>query len=192
MTSPPDVALFPPPRWLPKITPYRVAFILTTAGLGIAKAVLVSRDETASSITVEWITGVAVALVSVISWSADHAQTLKALNFCSHVSFQFFGPCEYNDMLPPTLNWLFQHNIIGWLTGTAARAHPGYNVGLETENRLSVGHLSDVPPLVTGYRLFVSALFAAFGLAKMLCGYLGLSTAMNTLDWVIGVPLALA
>lgn len=47
----------------PRLTPYRIAFILTTAGLGTIKAVLVSKNDTISSTTVEWITGVVVALM---------------------------------------------------------------------------------------------------------------------------------
>jgi hypothetical protein len=50
----------------PKITPFRLAFMFTTGGLGIAKAALVSNGKTASSTTVEWITGVVVALMWVI------------------------------------------------------------------------------------------------------------------------------
>lgn len=51
---------------LPKVTPFHLIFIFTNGGLGVAKAVLVSKGKTASSITVEWITGVVVALVYVI------------------------------------------------------------------------------------------------------------------------------
>lgn len=49
----------------PRVTPYRLVVMLTTAGLGIAKAVVVSRNQTVSSITIEWITGVVVALLYV-------------------------------------------------------------------------------------------------------------------------------
>lgn len=51
----------------PKITPFHLTFFITTGGLGIAKAVLVSENDIASSITFEWIAGVVVALVYVIS-----------------------------------------------------------------------------------------------------------------------------
>lgn len=50
----------------PKITPFRLAFFLITGALGIAKAILVSKGLTASSTTVEWVTGVVVALMWVI------------------------------------------------------------------------------------------------------------------------------
>ena len=42
--------------------------MLTTAGLGIGKAVLVSRNQTVSSTTFEWITGVVVALMYVFGY----------------------------------------------------------------------------------------------------------------------------
>lgn len=51
---------------LPKITPFHLIFILTNGGLGILKTVLVSKGKTVSSTTVEWITGVVVALMYVI------------------------------------------------------------------------------------------------------------------------------
>lgn len=47
----------------PKVTPFHLTFMLTIGGLGITKAALVSRGDTASSITVEWITGVVLALM---------------------------------------------------------------------------------------------------------------------------------
>lgn len=49
----------------------------------------------------------------------------------------------------------------------------------------------DVLVVVNGYRLLVLAAVGGFGLAKIICGYLGLNTAMNTLDWIIAVPLTL-
>jgi hypothetical protein len=47
----------------PKLTPYRLAFFLSTGGLGITKAILVWNGATASSTTVEWVTGVVAALM---------------------------------------------------------------------------------------------------------------------------------
>lgn len=61
--SAPSVETSPPAfSWHPKLTLYRLTFIVTTGGLGIAKATLVSKGQTTSSITMEWITGVIVAL----------------------------------------------------------------------------------------------------------------------------------
>ncbi|KAF5329248.1 hypothetical protein D9619_009240 [Psilocybe cf. subviscida] len=51
--------------------------------------------------------------------------------------------------------------------------------------------LPDNPVILTGYRLLVATICAAFGLAKMLCSYLGLSSAMSALDWTIAIPLTL-
>ncbi|KAF5309143.1 hypothetical protein D9619_012841 [Psilocybe cf. subviscida] len=153
--------------WYPRMTPYRLAFFATTGGLGITKAVLVSKNETVSSITVEWITGVVMALV-----------------------FQFLGSCEYNNKRPQYLDWLFHYNVLGRSNRELGYSHSDSSE-LGPTGRLSLDQADPSPPLATGYRLLVSAMCAIFGLSKMLCGYLGLRTAMNTLDWIIAVPLTL-
>ncbi|KAF5329620.1 hypothetical protein D9619_009242 [Psilocybe cf. subviscida] len=154
----------------PKLTPFRLAFILTTGGLGIAKAVLVSKGRTAISTTVEWITGVFVAL-----------------------RFQFLGSCEYNDTRPRYLKCLFLYDCLG-RSGVANGEPRSDSNTLEPPQGLSVDRLAlplDSSIVVTGYRLLVSTFFTAFGLAKILCAYLDFSSAMYTLDWIIAIPLTL-
>lgn len=52
--------------WIhPPITPFRLAFIFTTLGFGIAKAVLVSTGDSTSSTTIDWVAGVLIALMLV-------------------------------------------------------------------------------------------------------------------------------
>lgn len=63
MTYPSYDASIPACTWYPNLTLYRLVFFVTTGGLGITKAVLVSKNEAASSTTVEWVAGVVVALM---------------------------------------------------------------------------------------------------------------------------------
>lgn len=49
--------------WHPKITPYRLAVLTTTVGLGTAKAVVSQNGGTIVSITLEWLVG---SLLSVM------------------------------------------------------------------------------------------------------------------------------
>lgn len=163
----------------PKITPFRLAFILTTAGLGISKAILVSNGKTASSTTVEWITGVVVAIMWVIlSISCDdEVDSMLKCGFDVCFSFQLLSSfdCEHNNARPQYLDWLFRYDCLG--RSHIAIANP---------------HLAPrTSPIITGYRLLLSTVFAAFGIAKMLCGYFGFSSAMYTLDWILAIPLTL-
>lgn len=68
------------------------------------------------------------------------------------------------------------------------------NLSLNFHHRNGYTLLSDrkdMPIFVTGYRLLVSTVFVSFCLVKMTCGYRGFSSAMNTLDWIISIPLTL-
>jgi hypothetical protein len=70
-------------RWHPRITPFRLAFILNTATFGISKAVLVFRDEMVSSTTVKWVAGVVLAMrsacISELWRMASRPQTLTCM-----------------------------------------------------------------------------------------------------------------
>ena len=52
--------------WHPKITPYRLLVTALTIGLGTAKAVASTSDGgSATSVTIEWVTGIVMLLLCV-------------------------------------------------------------------------------------------------------------------------------
>lgn len=101
-------------------------------------------------------------------------------------SFQFLGSCEYNNARPQKLDWYFNFNCLGT---KLSDIDSGNIEVLVVSNGECMN--SGTPPVVTGYRLLASMVFVLFGLVKMICAYLGFSSAMNALDWVIAVPLTL-
>lgn len=50
------------PCWHPRVTPFRLMFVISTTTIGIAKAILVSKGNAIGSTTAEWIGGVILAL----------------------------------------------------------------------------------------------------------------------------------
>ncbi|KAF5309190.1 hypothetical protein D9619_012835 [Psilocybe cf. subviscida] len=161
--------------WHPKVTPYRLAFILTTGGLGIAKAVLISGGRAASSTTIEWVAGVVVAL-----------------------SFQLSGPLEYAAQRPRYVDWIFSYDCLN-IPRTIIRGRrldirdsSPIHTKAHQDQEASSDDIWKSPPIVTAYRLFVSAIISGFGLVKMICAYRGLPGAMNTLEWIVAVPMTLS
>ena len=61
--------------------------------------------------------------------------------------------------------------------------HPYY-----TSEELAVVRVphENYPP-VSGYRILVSMVVIAFGIGKAACGYVGLPTAANSIDWTFAV-----
>jgi hypothetical protein len=51
--------------WHPKLTGFRLLVISLTVGLGIAKAITTLHGQVWTSVTLEWMVGVAVSLMSV-------------------------------------------------------------------------------------------------------------------------------
>ena len=55
-----------PVRWHPKITLYRLVVLLTTMCLGVSKAMMSARGAVVVSVTLEWVSGVAVFVLCVV------------------------------------------------------------------------------------------------------------------------------
>ena len=126
---------------------------------------------------------------SPVIFGSCEATRLMRLTQCLFSSFQLLSSCEYNNARPRYLDLLFCYDCLG-RSGTSIREPRPSSSTLESPRRLSSDR-AELQPIATGYRLLVSVAFAAFGLAKMFCGYLGFSSAMYTLDWIIAIPLTL-
>jgi len=58
-------------RWQPKLTPYRFLVLLSTIGLGSAKAYAVSQNLNLVATSIEWVSGVLVFSMYVLLWHSS-------------------------------------------------------------------------------------------------------------------------
>ncbi|KDR69415.1 hypothetical protein GALMADRAFT_215105 [Galerina marginata CBS 339.88] len=149
-------------RWHPKITPYRLAIILTTLSLGTAKAVLTQQGRNLLSITLEWITGVAVVL-----------------------TFQIFSDYDLEARAPKSISWFFSYDCMDviWVFLTRlsiCRRRPVY---ISTERR-TLPSVNSMHPPITLYRILLNVTVLFFGVSKATLAYLGYSTEVTWLDWI--------
>ncbi|KIM49824.1 hypothetical protein M413DRAFT_438943 [Hebeloma cylindrosporum] len=147
-------------RWHPKITVYRLLVISTTISLGSAKAAATFNGKSYVSITIEWISGVAV--------------------FCSLFMVGWF---EGDSSHYPKLAWLFESDLIRLTWRAFKKTGPNYT---SEEQQRTVSLDGEYPP-ITGYRLLVSGSVFIFGMVKAYLSYIGLGGAANALDWTFGV-----
>ncbi|KAF5317778.1 hypothetical protein D9619_012526 [Psilocybe cf. subviscida] len=168
MDGHPDTTIHTTLRWHPRITPFRLAFVLSTTTLGIAKAVFVSKGDSIGSTTVEWVAGVVLAL-----------------------SFQFLGGLESFEHHGTVARFTFSQDCLAPLWSIMPR--PSYTDDERHEAPSQAKDTADanVMIIVSPYRLLVSTVTVGFGAMKMACLYTGLSGAMNTLDWAFAVPISL-
>ncbi|KDR80050.1 hypothetical protein GALMADRAFT_242266 [Galerina marginata CBS 339.88] len=153
----------PPRQWHPKITPYRLTFLLTTIALGTTKAIATYHGQSVMSTTMEWISGVIVSLI-----------------------FYFLDYYDSPENEPNYLTWFFTCDCMDGLWGFLSLLsipHPRYQTAL----RKIVTRPYEHHPSVTGYRLLVSMIVTTFGTVKMTCAYLGLDSSTNSVDWTLGV-----
>ncbi|KAF5327408.1 hypothetical protein D9619_003955 [Psilocybe cf. subviscida] len=159
-------------EWEPNLR----TFVLSTATLGITKAVLVSREETISSTTVEWVAGVVLAL-----------------------SFQLISPLEFREHYNPVAWFIFSQDCLQPLWKVLPRPYVDDErpVGPRDQADDSADHQKyhlqkeHAAALVTPYRLLVSTVTVGFGVVKMSCAYMGLDATMNTVEWAFSVPIVL-
>ncbi|KAF8166853.1 hypothetical protein BJ912DRAFT_862948 [Pholiota molesta] len=151
----------PPDRWHPKITVYRLMIVLLGFGLGTAKAWATWRGETILSITLEWISAVVISsILFILSWY------------------------DNLDDAPTPVLFLFSYDCLDIIWRILYIPKPAYR---SDECSHIVPPITDsypYRPLITGYRILVSSIMAAFGLSKMICSYMGLNTAATAIEWV--------
>ncbi|KIK00150.1 hypothetical protein K443DRAFT_679418 [Laccaria amethystina LaAM-08-1] len=118
---PPEISSFDevPVRWHPKITVYRLIVLLTTICLGVGKAIMSAKGAVVVSVTLEWVSGVAVfvLLYCVGLYDEDRQQHMK---------------CLFNKDLAPYL-WLVSYRTdeVGLPAGFHLSQHPpitGYRI----------------------------------------------------------------
>ncbi|KAH9481040.1 hypothetical protein JR316_0005559 [Psilocybe cubensis] len=156
-------------RWHPKMTPYRLVVLLTTIGLGTAKAIMAHCGNSIVSTTLEWISGVLLFLI------------LHGLS----------GYDSYRVRLPPQISWFFEYDCVEfawrrlaqlrWLSIAVPEYSSDERLYLHMRNRYS-----KYPP-VTLYRLLVSFTAVSFGMTKAYLSYAGLNIAATWTDWLLGV-----
>ncbi|KDR79350.1 hypothetical protein GALMADRAFT_137197 [Galerina marginata CBS 339.88] len=153
--------------WHPKITPYRLAFISTTLVLGTTKAVLTQQGRTIAPITLEWISGVLLALVFYIANTYDTESHPPR-----YLSSFFTFDCM--DILWNSLSLL-------------SMPRPSY-----VSNELpSLPSTKEGHPPMTFYRIVLNLAVALFGMSKAALSYSRSSTPVTWLDWFIGTILAI-
>ncbi|KDR71927.1 hypothetical protein GALMADRAFT_253721 [Galerina marginata CBS 339.88] len=148
--------------WHPKVTPYRLIVLSTTIGLGTAKAILAQEGSAQYvSTTFEWIGGTVIFLILFM-----------------------INPYDSGAPSPRYLSWLFEPDcmdVIWFLLAHLSIQCPNY----ESEERIPDPDSDHLP--ITIYRVLVCSLVVAFGISKAAFGYLGSSTAVTWIDWMLGV-----
>ena len=91
------VVLHETARWRPKLTPYRFLTLLTTVGLGGAKAYAVSKNLPFVATSIEW-----VASVIIFSMSKVLAYTLHILSHAIPFTVFSFLACPNLARLAPS------------------------------------------------------------------------------------------
>ena len=159
-----------PVRWHPKITLYRLVVLLTTMCLGVSKAMMSARGAVVVSVTLEWVSGVAVFVLCVV--------VFMLVSFKADSYHRLYGIGLYDEGHRQHMKRLFKKDLAPYLWLVSYRTD---------EVTLPAGfHLSRHPP-ITGYRIAITASVFLFGLAKAMLGYFGYSPAANTIDWVFGI-----
>jgi len=178
-------------RWHPKITPYRLATIVITIVLGSLKALYAHNGQTGLSTTLEWIIGVVVFLMCVISYILLEPVFLTSQMIRIYILGLYEELQDDEDdttSLRSPLKWFFCYDCLDIIWGFL-RLFSVKKPSYQSKNRKIVVRHYDWYPPVTGYRLLVSFVILGFGVAKMICGYLGLDVTANALDWSFGVVI---
>ncbi|TFK31592.1 hypothetical protein BDQ12DRAFT_716910 [Crucibulum laeve] len=149
-----------PGSWHPKLTPYRLSFILTTASFGTVKAICTHYNQDVASITLEWISGVVVFIL--LFW----------LGLYESESYKFKST---------KMSWLFHFDCIEWLLfSSSPRARTNNLTQAHSNSFLKVQKYLPI----TGYDILVSNVAIIFGSSKGALAYLGHESSFNALDWL--------
>ncbi|PPQ83886.1 hypothetical protein CVT25_000630 [Psilocybe cyanescens] len=155
--------------WHPKITPYRLAILTTTVGLGTAKAIVTQKGGAIVSTTLEWVAGMLLSLLFLVLSDYESRE----------------------DVVPPYLSWLFKPDcmdLIWKLLAFFSIDRPVY-VSDELPSDSASDDAKSASPDLTPYRILVSGTVTAFGLSKAMLGYSNQLTAVTWTDWALAVPV---
>ncbi|PPR03112.1 hypothetical protein CVT24_012415 [Panaeolus cyanescens] len=156
-------------KWYPKLTPYRLLTVLVVVGLGTLKAILVARGRELASVEVEWVLGtVVVIIIFLLSGYEDD------LRKDGSATLWFF---DYDCM---KICWKLVALIGVEPPIYSTHERPSMNLNLQAS-------LSQATPVITNYRLLVSAITIVFGMAKAALAYGNKSNGASALDWIYGV-----
>lgn len=106
-------------------------------------------------------------------------------------SFQFLGAYEYKNHRSEYIDWMFDYDCLTVFNILLNSDCEDQRAQTRSGHAANADFTPSLPAIVTAYRLLVSITVSIFGIAKMVCGYLGLSLAMKTFDWIAAVPLVL-
>ncbi|KAF9055710.1 hypothetical protein BJ165DRAFT_1398524 [Panaeolus papilionaceus] len=135
------------PRWHPKATPFRLLTTLSFAGLAILKAILIYRGSQIAPVAVEWICG---TLLFIVCYVLDIFEQDGRLN-------------------DDTYRWFYDYDAMEFVWTFLARFQidrPDYSTTELPNMNISLSR-----PLVTNYRLLVSATVLIFGVLKAVFAY---------------------
>ncbi|TFK22028.1 hypothetical protein FA15DRAFT_54082 [Coprinopsis marcescibilis] len=170
-----ELATIPPPDastniiewdWHPKLTAARLLVIVSTLGLGTAKAVTSFQHHTVAPIALEWVAGVVIFYLSFIFSKVENREAARP---------QWFFKKDFMDFV-----WAIGR-LSSWRT-------PRYR----SEERPSALLIKPRRPPVTGYRILVSICVVSFGMAKAGLSYSGKEAAPTAVEWVFGVFVSLS
>ncbi|KAH6907467.1 hypothetical protein BKA70DRAFT_1189447 [Coprinopsis sp. MPI-PUGE-AT-0042] len=153
------------PRWHPKVTVARLFVILSTLGLGTAKAVMSYEGDTVAPVTIEWITTIVIFLIVL-----------------------YLSSREYKENATPA--WLFRYDTVGLVWNLARRLSLPPPVYSSDERPVEM-LMKPLHPPVTIYRLIVTMVVTGFGMLKAILSHMGQTTAPVTVEWLLGVVLTL-
>jgi len=168
--------------WHPKLTLYRLLVIVSTVGLAVAKTATSYLNLTFASITLEWILGVVVFLLWVLS-----IPIFLTLNDLRWLSFHLLG--AYEETTNRYLAWLFNVDYMEYLwafleTLTGFRRPDYISDEIDARHRATGIH-----PPVTGYRIIVTVVVASVGMTKSALLYGQQPMEATTVECVFGVGI---
>ena len=168
--------------WHPKLTLYRLLVIVSSGGLAAAKTATSYLNLAFASITLEWILGVVVFLLWVLS-----IPIFLALNDLRWVSFYLLG--AYEETNNRHLRWLFNVDYLEYFWAFLEKL-TGFRRPYYITDEVDTRHETmGVDPLATGYRIIVTVLVASFGMTKSALLYGQEPVEATTVECVFGVGI---